>query len=341
LRETLEQLGRDFDAALEAAGLDSRSIENVRVRFVGRKGELTAVMQRLRQVPAPDRPATGQAVNALKQEVQRRLEKALARAAAEEQRQELAGSAIDVSLPPRLPWSGSLHPVTHARRDLERIFRGMGFSIETGPEVEDDFHNFQALNMPPDHPARDDQDTFYVEGGCLLRTHTSPVQIRTMQRSKPPIRVICPGRVYRRDLDATHLPMFHQLEALVVGERVSMADLKATLHTVWRSFYGEDVRMRLRPGYFPFVEPGCEYDISCGVCAGGGCRICKGSGWIELGGAGMVHPAVFEAVGLDPERYSGFAFGLGIDRIAMMRYGIGDLRMLVENDTRFLEQFQF
>ena len=175
LRETLEQLGRDFDAALEAAGLDSRSIENVRVRFVGRKGELTAVMQRLRQVPAPDRPATGQAVNALKQEVQRRLDKALARAAAEEQRQELARSAIDVSLPPRLPWSGSLHPVTHARRDLERIFRGMGFSIETGPEVEDDFHNFQALNMPPDHPARDDQDTFYVEGGCLLRTHTSPV----------------------------------------------------------------------------------------------------------------------------------------------------------------------
>jgi phenylalanyl-tRNA synthetase alpha chain len=217
----------------------------------------------------------------------------------------------------------------------------MGFSIETGPEVEDDFHNFQALNMPLDHPARDDQDTFYVAGGRLLRTHTSPVQIRTMQRCKPPIRIICPGRVYRRDLDATHLPMFHQLEALVVGERVSMADLKATLHTVWRRFYGEEVRMRLRPGYFPFVEPGCEYDISCGVCAGGGCRICKGSGWIELGGAGMVHPAVFEAVGLDPQRYSGFAFGLGIDRIAMMRYGIGDLRMLVENDARFLGQFRF
>ncbi len=339
LRETLEQIGREFDAALDAADLDSRKIESVRVRFLGRKGELTGVMKQLRGLPPDDRPAAGQAVNSLKVRVQRGIDEAVERAAGEEQRRELAGSAIDVSLPPRRPWSGSLHPVTHARRELERIFREMGFSIESGPEVEDDFHNFQALNMPLDHPARDDQDTFYVDGGRLLRTHTSPVQIRTMQRCKPPIRIICPGRVYRRDLDATHLPMFHQLEALVVGESVSMADLKATLHTVWRRFYGDDVRMRLRPGYFPFVEPGCEYDISCGMCAGDGCRICKGSGWIELGGAGMVHPAVFEAVGLDPERFSGFAFGLGIDRIAMMRYGIGDLRMLVENDVRFLAQF--
>lgn len=339
LRETLEKLARDFAQALAAAGLETRDIEAVRVRFLGRKGELTGLMKRLAGLPSGERPAAGQAVNSLKQDVQRRIDAALERATAEQQQRELAGNALDVSLPPRLPWSGSLHPVTHARRKLERIFVEMGFTIESGPEVEDDFHNFEALNMPPDHPARDDQDTFYVEGGRLLRTHTSPVQIRTMKSRKPPIKIICPGRVYRRDLDATHLPMFHQLEALVVGERVSMADLKSTLHTVWRNFYGEQVRMRLRPGYFPFVEPGCEYDISCGVCEGRGCRICKGSGWIELGGAGMVHPAVFEAVDLDPERYSGFAFGLGIDRIAMMRYGIGDLRLLVENDTRFLGQF--
>ena len=229
--------------------------------------------------------------------------------------------------------------MTLARRQLERIFRDMGFTVATGPEIEDDFHNFQALNMPPEHPARDSQDTFYVEGGLLLRTHTSPVQIRTMREQPPPIKIICPGRVYRRDLDATHLPMFHQLEALVVGEKVSMADLKGTLESVWGRFYGRSVRMRLRPGYFPFVEPGCEYDISCVACSGSGCRICKGSGWIELGGAGMVHPAVFEAVDIDPQRYSGFAFGLGVDRIAMMRYGIDDLRLLVENDVRFLAQF--
>ena len=219
------------------------------------------------------------------------------------------------------------------------MFRDLGFTVEDGPEVEDDFHNFQALNMPIDHPARDTTDTFYLNDGNVLRTHTSPVQIRTMETRKPPIKMVCPGRVYRRDLDATHLPMFHQLEALVVGESVTMADLKGTLEALWSGFYGAGIRMRLRPGYFPFVEPGCEYDISCRMCHGEGCRVCKQSGWIELGGAGMVHPAVFEAVGIDPQRYSGFAFGLGIDRIAMMRYGIDDLRLLLENDVRFLEQF--
>jgi phenylalanyl-tRNA synthetase alpha chain len=246
---------------------------------------------------------------------------------------------VDISLPPRLAWSGSLHPVTQTRRELERIFREMGFTVEKGPEVEDDFHNFEALNLPPGHPARDETDTFYLENGLLLRTHTSPVQIRTMQDRTPPIKMICPGRVYRRDLDATHLPMFHQLEALVVAEGISMADLKGALGSVWNRFFGARVEMRLRPGYFPFVEPGCEYDVSCQVCAGDGCRTCKGSGWIELGGAGMVHPAVFEAVGIDPERYSGFAFGLGMDRIAMMRHGISDLRLIMENDVRFLKQF--
>ena len=339
LQDELERLGREFSAALSAAGHDAREIETVRVRYLGRKGEVTALMKGLGRLPAEERPAAGQAVNTLKREVQQRVEGALAAAQRAEEQRDLDRRPVDVSLPPRRPWSGSLHPVTLARRELESIFRAMGFSVESGPEVEDDFHNFEALNMPPEHPARDSQDTFYVEGGLLLRTHTSPVQIRTMARREPPIRIVCPGRVYRRDMDATHLPMFHQLEALVVGERVSMADLKGTLGTVWRRFYGDSLRMRLRPGYFPFVEPGCEYDISCVVCSGQGCRVCKGSGWIELGGAGMVHPAVFEAVGIDPERYSGFAFGLGIDRIAMMRYGINDIRLLVENDVRFLRQF--
>jgi phenylalanyl-tRNA synthetase alpha chain len=339
LRETLERLEREFNAALAAAAADPRAIDGVRVRYLGRKGELTAVMKQLRQLPAEERAATGRSINEFKQRVQNELDRAANRAASAAQSEKLEQERIDVTLPPRLPWSGSLHPVTATRRDLEWIFREMGFTVEAGPEVEDDFHNFEALNLPADHPARDDTDTFYLTSGLLLRTHTSPVQIRTMMSRQPPIKMICPGRVYRRDFDATHLPMFHQLEALVIGERVSMADLKGTLSSVWKRFFGDAVEMRLRPGYFPFVEPGCEYDVSCRVCSGAGCRVCKGSGWIELGGAGMVHPAVFEAVGLDPERYSGFAFGLGIDRIAMMRYGIEDLRLLMEDDVRFLKQF--
>jgi len=339
VHDTLERIAREFRAALEQAGSDARAIETTRVRYLGRKGELTALMKQLGSLPKDERPAAGGAINSLKREVESALEAAARGAVAERRRIELEQRRADVTLPARMSWPGSLHPVTTTRRELERIFRELGFSVESGPEVEDDFHNFQALNMPPGHPARDATDTFYLAGGLLLRTHTSPVQIRTMQSRVPPIKMICPGRVYRRDLDATHLPMFHQLEALVVGERVTMADLKGTLSAVWRRFFGAAVEMRLRPGYFPFVEPGCEYDVSCRVCSGSGCRICKQSGWIELGGAGMVHPAVFEAVDLDPERFSGFAFGLGIDRIAMMRHGIDDLRLLVENDMRFLAQF--
>ncbi len=339
MHEDLERIEEQFAEALSSAAGDRRSIETVRVRYLGRKGELTALMKRLGGIPAEDRPAAGKAINDLKRRIEQEIERAVDQATAEYRRATIERDRIDISMPPRIPWSGSLHPVTHTRRELERIFREMGFTVETGPEVEDDFHNFEALNLPPGHPARDETDTFYLDGGLLLRTHTSPVQIRTMQERQPPIKMICPGRVYRRDLDATHLPMFHQLEALVVGEHISMADLKGTLSSVWKRFFGEQVEMRLRPGYFPFVEPGCEYDISCQVCAGKGCRVCKGSGWIELGGAGMVHPAVFEAVDVDPERYSGFAFGLGIDRIAMMRHGIDDLRLLMENDSRFLRQF--
>jgi len=339
LKKDLERIEREFAEALSAAGDDSRSIDGVRVRYLGKKGELNGLMKRLGALGPEERPAAGKSINSLKSRLESAVEQAGKSALLEAHRLQLEREKLDVTLPPRRPWVGSLHPVTQTRRELERIFRSIGFTVESGPEVEDDFHNFEALNMPPDHPARDDSDTFYLEGGLVLRTHTSPVQIRTMQARKPPIKMICPGRVYRRDLDATHLPMFHQLEALVVGERISMADLKGTLSVVWRRFFGEEVEMRLRPGYFPFVEPGCEYDVSCRVCGGEGCRVCKGSGWIELGGAGMVHPAVFEAVDLDPERYSGFAFGLGIDRIAMMRHGINDLRLLMENDIRFLTQF--
>jgi phenylalanyl-tRNA synthetase alpha chain len=337
--EDLERIERQFAEALTSAEGDERSIEAVRVKYLGRKGEITLLSKQLGALPKEERPAAGKSINILKQKIRSEIEAAGERALKQGRIAEIERDRIDISLPARSSWSGSLHPVTQTRRLLERIFRDMGFTVESGPEVEDDFHNFQALNLPPDHPARDETDTFYLENGLLLRTHTSPVQIRTMQERKPPIKMVCPGRVYRRDLDATHLPMFHQLEALVVAEGISMADLKGALETVWNRFFGEAVEMRLRPGYFPFVEPGCEYDVSCQVCGGKGCRVCKGSGWIELGGAGMVHPAVFEAVGIDPERYSGFAFGLGMDRIAMMRHGIDDLRLIIENDVRFLRQF--
>jgi phenylalanyl-tRNA synthetase alpha chain len=339
MNERLDALERDLRAALAAAGSSPAAVEGVRVRFLGKKGELTALLKGLGALPPEDRPAAGQAINAVKARIEAALEDAVAVAASRSRADGLARERIDVTLPSRRPARGSLHPVTRTRRDLESIFRSMGFTVETGPEVEDDVHNFEALNLPPGHPARDATDTFYLAGGLLLRTHTSPVQIRTMEALAPPIRMICPGRVYRKDLDATHLPMFHQLEALVVDEGISLADLKGTCEAVWSRFFGASVAVRLRPGYFPFVEPGCEFDVSCRVCGGTGCRVCKGTGWIELGGAGMVHPAVFEAVGIDSERYTGFAFGLGIDRIAMMRHGIDDLRLLIENDVRFLEQF--
>ena len=338
MQDALQALERSFHEALAEVRGDAQGIDALRVRLLGRKGELTALAKRVGALPAQERPEAGRVLN----ETKRRIESQLEEAAASADAAAGAGAAVrglDVTLPPLTPWLGSLHPVTQVQRELERIFREMGFTVESGPEVEDDFHNFEALNLPPGHPARDATDTFYLSGDLLLRTHTSPVQIRTMERQPPPIRMICPGRVYRRDLDATHLPMFHQLEALVVDHDISLADLKGTLESVWSRFFGDGVRMRLRPGYFPFVEPGCEYDVSCRVCLGEGCRACKGSGWVELGGAGMVHPAVFEAVGIDPERYTGFAFGLGIDRIAMMRHGIDDLRLLVEGDVRFLRQF--
>ncbi len=339
MKDRLDALRREFDRALGAADGSPAAVEAVRVRFLGRKGELTGLLKGLGAVAEDSRKAAGQAIHAVKSHFEAALDGAKSGAEAGARAEALDQDRIDITLPPRRRPRGSLHPVTQTRRELERIFRSMGFTVEVGPEVEDDFHNFEALNLPPGHPARDASDTFYLSDGLLLRTHTSPVQVRTMRKTKPPIRMICPGRVYRKDLDATHLPMFHQLEALVVDEGISLADLKGTCAEVWRRFFGDDVAIRLRPGYFPFVEPGCEFDISCRVCGGAGCRACKETGWLELGGAGMVHPAVFEAVGIDPERYTGFAFGLGIDRIAMMRFGIDDLRRMIDNDVRFLRQF--
>ena len=339
MKDRLDALTRELDSALAAAGSSPAAVDAVRVRFLGKKGEMTALLKGLGAVPEAERPAAGQAINAVKAQIEAALDAAKVAAASQAAAAAAGSDRIDITLPARRPPRGSLHPVTRTRRELEQIFRSMGFSVEAGPEVEDDFHNFEALNLPPGHPARDASDTFYLDGGLLLRTHTSPVQIRTMQQTKPPIRMICPGRVYRKDLDATHLPMFHQLEALVVDEGISLADLKGTCAAVWKRFFGDDVAIRLRPGYFPFVEPGCEFDISCRMCLGAGCRACKETGWLELGGAGMVHPAVFEAVGIDPERYTGYAFGLGIDRIAMMRFGVDDLRLMVDNDVRFLRQF--
>ena len=339
MQDRIEALERAFRDALREAADVPAAVEAVRVRFLGKKGELTALLKSVGALQAALRPAAGAAINAAKERLEAALAEAAGGAARLAETEALAAGTIDPTLPPRTFPRGALHPVTRTRRDLEAIFRSMGYTVETGPEVEDDRHNFAALNIPADHPARDATDTFYLPGGLLLRTHTSPVQIRTMEALSPPIRMICPGRAYRKDLDATHLPMFHQLEALVVDEGISLADLKGTCAAVWSRFFGASVAIRLRPGYFPFVEPGCEFDVSCRVCDGKGCRVCKGTGWIELGGAGMVHPAVFEAVGIDAERYTGFAFGLGIDRIAMMRHAIDDLRLLVDNDVRFLEQF--
>ena len=330
-REIREQFDRDVAGAKDAAALDE-----VRTRYLGRRaGLLTALLRDLRDAPPADRASAGKAVNDLKAHVESVLESARGAAASKG----TDAPPIDLTLPGRAQRPGAAHPITQVRALIEEIFLEMGYTLETGPEVETDFYNFEALNIPPHHPARDMQDTFYVEGGLLLRTHTSPVQIRTMQSRRPPIKMVALGKVFRRDSDITHSPVFHQVEGLVVGEGIAFAHLKGTLEHFCRRVFGKELKLRLRPSYFPFVEPGAEYDISCIFCGGAGCSRCKGSGFIEMGGAGMVHPAVFDKVGYDPERYTGFAFGLGIERIAMLKHGIDDIRLLYENDLRFLQQF--
>jgi phenylalanyl-tRNA synthetase alpha chain len=309
------------------------------VHWLGKKGVLTEQLKALGALPAAERPAAGQRINEAKARVQSAIDarKAALERAADEQA--LAAGSIDVTLPGRGEARGTLHPVTLARLRIETLFRHAGFTVEAGPEIEDDFHNFTALNLPPDHPARAMHDTFYFPDGRLLRTHTSPVQVRTMLERPPPLALIAPGRVYRCDHDLTHSPMFHQVEGLVVGENVSFANMKAALQDFMRGFFERDLALRLRPSYFPFTEPSAEVDITCVFCDGKGCRVCKHTGWLEVAGCGMVHPNVFRECGIDPERWTGYAFGFGIDRLAMLRYGVNDLRLFFENDLRFLRQF--
>jgi phenylalanyl-tRNA synthetase alpha chain len=329
------------EALGEVAGCaDLAALDEVRVRWLGKKGTLTEQLKSLGSLPAAERPAAGQRINEAKERVQAAIEarrEALARADIE---RELAAGRIDVTLPGRGEQRGGLHPVTLARLRMEEIFRRAGFEVATGPEIEDDFHNFEALNFPPNHPARAMHDTFYFPDGRLLRTHTSPVQIRSMLSQGAPLAIVAPGRVYRCDSDMTHSPMFHQVEGLKVDENVSFANMKAALHGFLQAFFERDLAMRLRPSYFPFTEPSAEVDMSCVFCEGKGCRTCKHTGWLEIAGCGMVHPNVLRASGIDAERYTGYAWGMGIDRLAMLRYGVSDLRLFFENDLRFLEQFR-
>ena len=325
-------------AVAEAA--DDRAVDAVRVRYLGKKGEITALLKGLREVPAGQRPAAGAHVNALKQRLQAAVEAKLVDIRAETLRQTLADDAVDVTLPGRRRPGGSLHPVTQTSRRIAEIFVAAGYEVVSGPEIEDDYHNFQALNIAADHPARAMHDTLYLDNGLLLRTHTSPVQIRVLEERPPPIRVICPGRVYRKDdMDASHSPMFHQVEGLVVDEGIAFADLKGTVVEFVRRFFERDLAVRFRPSYFPFTEPSAEVDVQCVHCAGDGCQACGRSGWTEVMGCGMVHPNVLHMVGVDTEWFTGFAFGFGVDRFATLFFAIDDMRLLFENDLRFLGQF--
>ena len=314
-------------------------LEQLRVHYLGKKGVLTEQLRRLGSLPAEQRPAFGKQVNLAKQQLQVAITERKEILQSSAQAETLAAEQIDVTLPGRGRVSGGLHPVTRTLERLQRLFVGMGFEIADGPEIEDDFHNFEALNIPQDHPARAMHDTFYFEDGKVLRTHTSPVQIRFMENNKPPLRVIAPGRVYRCDSDVTHTPMFHQLEGLWVDESVSFADLKGLITEFLSQFFEKDLDVRFRPSFFPFTEPSAEVDIGCVICAGQGCRVCSHTGWLEVLGCGMVHPEVFRHVGVDSEKYTGLAFGLGVERLAMLRYGVNDLRLFFENDLRFLRQF--
>ena len=334
LASLVEQALADLSESASLATLDE-----VRVRLLGKKGLLTEQLKGLGALSAAERPAAGQRINEAKASIQAALEMHRIRLEQTAMAAELAKGTIDVTLPGRGQEPGSLHPVTRTRLRIERIFAQAGFQVASGPEVEDDFHNFEALNIPKNHPARAMHDTFYFPDGRLLRTHTSPVQIRSMRAQRPPLAVIAPGRVYRVDSDMTHSPMFHQVEGMAVGESISFANLKAMLHTFVERFFERSLGMRLRPSYFPFTEPSAECDIECVFCSGKGCRVCKQTGWLEILGCGMIHPNVLRATGIDPERWQGYAFGMGIDRLAMLRYGVDDLRLFFENDLQFLKQF--
>lgn len=330
-----------LDAALAAAGAasDMRALDEVRVRYLGKSGMFTEQLKGLGGLPPEQRPAAGQVINRAKQALQDAVEARRVALEAAALTARLAAERLDVTLPGRGAQRGGLHPVTRTLQRIERLFGDAGFRVAEGPEIEDDFHNFEALNIPAHHPARAMHDTFYFTKNLLLRTHTSPVQIRVMSSETPPLKVIAPGRVYRCDYDLTHTPMFHQVEGFMVDEQVAFADLKGVLHDFLTHFFERELELRFRPSYFPFTEPSAEVDIECVMCSGKGCRVCKETGWLEVLGCGMIHPEVFRHVGIDSERYTGYAFGMGVERLTMLRYGINDLRMFFENDLRFLRQF--
>jgi len=342
----LEQISRDDLRRIYTDGLatigeaaDLAALEAVRVRFLGRKAELVLLLRSISELPPQERPEVGKVGNLVRKALEDTVEAKRAELESRELVQALGSDQIDVTLPGRRLPLGHLHLITQAQREIEDIFLAMGYDIADGPEVETDYYNFEALNTPADHPARSLQDTFFVTDTVVLRTHTSPVEVRTMEKQRPPVRIIAPGKVYRRDSDATHTPMFHQVEGLVVDRDITLADLKGTLETFTRAMFGADRKVRLRAHFFPFTEPSVEVDVSCMACDGAGCRLCKRTGWLEILGAGMTDPNVFGFVDYDPEEYTGFAFGMGVERIAMLKYGVNDLRLFFENDLRFLRQF--
>lgn len=339
MKQELEAIREKAERELKQAG-DRQALENLRVRYLGKKGELTAILKQMGGLAADERPVIGQLANRIRARIEEDLLSRAAELREQETAKRLEREALDVTMPGKRRELGSKHPLSIELDEIKEIFVGMGFEIVEGPEVEYDYYNFEALNMPKDHPARDTQDTFYINDNILLRTQTSPVQVRVMEKQKPPIRIISPGRVYRSDaVDATHSPLFHQIEGLVVDRGVTFSNLKGTLETVIRRMYGEDSVVRFRPHHFPFTEPSAEVDVQCFACHGKGCRLCKGEGWIEILGCGMVHPKVLSNCGIDPEVYTGFAFGMGLERLVMRKYHIDDMRLFHENDVRFLKQF--
>lgn len=336
--QNLDGLLQEAETAVAAAS-DLAVLDQVRVHYLGKKGLITQQLKELGALPAEERRSVGALINQAKDRMQQLLAERKMVLDAQQLDHQLSQGWIDVTLPGRGQSSGALHPITKVLERMENIFTSIGYEVAEGPEIEDDYHNFEALNIPPHHPARAMHDTFYIDAHRLLRTHTSPVQIRQMKQGMPPFRLICPGRVYRCDSDVTHTPMFHQVEGLVVDHDISFADLKGTVSGFLQSFFEQDLEVRFRPSYFPFTEPSAEVDISCVICSGSGCRVCKQSGWLEVMGCGMVHPQVFHHCGIDSEVWSGFAFGMGVERLAMLRYGVDDLRVFFENDLRLLEQF--
>ena len=340
MQEQLQRIQDEAIAQLKQIG-DKAGLEALRLKVLGKKGELTLMLRSMGQLPAEDRPKAGQMINAVREKLTTRMDELDKKIKQLEQERKLQREAIDVTEPRKHTPLGAMHPISIVLDELLDVFTGMGFDVVEGPEVEYDLFNFELMNIPKNHPARDAQDTFYIEDNIVLRTHTSPVQARIMKTRKPPIRIVCPGRVYRADeVDATHSPVFHQMEGLVIDEDVTMADLKGTLDAFAKKLYGDDVTTRFRPSFFPFTEPSAEVDLTCVNCHGKGCRVCKGTGWIEVLGAGMVNPKVLEMCGIDSKKYRGFAFGVGLERIVMLRYGITDMRALYEGDVRFLSQFR-